>query len=115
MTVEGDSVSSSSEERLAAAVEILDRLVAFDTTSSRSNLELIGWVADYLDRHGIAHTRSSAGEGKANLYATIGPNDRGGVLLSGHTDVVPVAGQAWTSDPFRLTERNDRFYARGAA
>jgi len=60
------------EERLAAAVEILDRLVAFDTTSSRSNLALIDWVADYLERHGIAHTRSSAGEGKANLYATIG-------------------------------------------
>jgi len=89
--------------------------VAFDTTSSRSNLELIGWVADYLDRYGIAHTRSSAGDGKANLYATIGPNDRGGVLLSGHTDVVPVAGQPWTSDPFNLTERDNRLYARGAA
>ena len=61
------------EERLATAVEILGRLVAFDTTSSRSNLELIGWVADYLERHGIASTRSSAGENKANLYATIGP------------------------------------------
>jgi acetylornithine deacetylase len=93
--------------------------VAFDTTSARSNLELIGWVADYLDRYGIAHTRSSAGDGKANLYATIGPNDRGGVLLSGHTDVVPVAGQSWTSDPFHLTERAGdaagRLYARGAA
>src|SRR5205085_1716822 len=102
------------------AVEILDRLVAFDTTSSRSNLELIGWVADYLERHGIASTRSSAGEGKANLYATIGPpvsqkTGRGGVLLSGHTDVVPVAGQAWTSDPFHLTERDHRLYARGSA
>ncbi|MBV8492671.1 MAG: acetylornithine deacetylase [Alphaproteobacteria bacterium] len=100
-------------------MEILDRLVAFDTTSSRSNLGLIGWVADYLAQHGIASTRSSAGEDKANLYATIGPGERGGVLLSGHTDVVPVAGQAWTSDPFRLTERGGdgagRLYARGAA
>ena len=95
------------QERLATAVEILDRLVAFDTTSSRSNLALIDWVADYLDRYGIPHTRSSAGEGKANLYATIGPGERGGVLLSGHTDVVPVAGQQWTTDPFRLTERPD--------
>jgi len=89
--------------------------VAFDTTSSRSNLALIDWVADYLERHGIAHTRSSAGEGKANLYATIGPTDRGGVLLSGHTDVVPVAGQQWTSDPFALTERDGRLHARGSA
>ena len=94
--------------------------MAFDTTSSRSNLELIGWVADYLGRHGIASMRSSAGDGKANLYATIGPpvgqkTGRGGVLLSGHTDVVPVAGQAWTSDPLHLTEKDSRFYARGAA
>src|SRR6202030_643638 len=116
----GNTSEDQPEARLAAAVEILDRLVAFDTTSSRSNLDLIGWVADYLDRHGTPHTRSSAGEGKANLYATIGPpvgekTGRGGVLLSGHTDVVPVAGQAWTSDPFRLTERDDRLYARGAA
>jgi acetylornithine deacetylase len=107
------------QERLATAVEILDRLAAFDTTSSRSNLALIDWVADYLDRYSIPHARSSAGEGKANLYATIGPGDRGGVLLSGHTDVVPVAGQQWTSDPFRLTERPDgvggRLQARGAA
>ena len=61
------------------------------------------------------HTRSSAGEGKANLYATIGPADRGGVLLSGHTDVVPVAGQQWASDPFDLTERDGRLHARGSA
>jgi acetylornithine deacetylase len=60
-------------------------------------------------------TRSSAGEGKANLYATIGPGDRGGVMLSGHTDVVPVAGQEWASDPFRLTERDARLFGRGAA
>ena len=93
--------------------------MAFDTISARSNLELIDWVADYLGRHGIAATRSSAGEGKANLYATIGPAERGGVLLSGHTDVVPVAGQAWQSDPFRLTERpgpdGGRLYGRGSA
>ncbi|HVB17954.1 MAG TPA: M20/M25/M40 family metallo-hydrolase, partial [Stellaceae bacterium] len=113
-----------SEERLATAIEILDRLVAFDTTSARSNLELIGWVTDYLAGHGIAATLSSAGEGKANLFATIGPpvsakTGRGGVILSGHTDVVPVAGQEWHSDPFRLTERpgedGGRLYGRGSA
>src|SRR5205085_2066040 len=103
------------EDRLTAAVEILDRLVAYDTTSSRSNLELIRWVAAYLDGYGIASTLSAAFEGKANLFATIGPPKEGGVILSGHTDVVPVAGQAWDGDPFRLTEREGRLHARGSA
>jgi acetylornithine deacetylase len=103
------------EERLADAVGILDRLVAFDTTSSRSNLELIGWVGNYLDGYGIASTLSAAFEGKANLFATIGSPEQGGVILSGHTDVVPVAGQAWDSDPFRLTERDGKLYGRGSA
>jgi acetylornithine deacetylase len=107
------------EPALAAAVGILDRLVAFDTTSARSNLELIGWVAAYLDGYGIAGTLSAAFENKANLFATIGPAAQGGVILSGHTDVVPVAGQAWDTDPFRLTEQpgegGGRLYGRGSA
>src|ERR687888_301342 len=99
-----------------AATDILARLVAFDTTSAKSNLALIDWVADYLDGHGIAATLShdDAGE-KANLFATIGSAERGGVMLSGHTDVVPVTGQDWSSDPFALTRRGDRLYARGTA
>jgi len=105
----------NAETRLGAAVELLERLVAFDTTSARSNLPLIDWIADFLDRHGIAATRSSAGDGKANLFATIGPPGAGGVILSGHTDVVPVAGQEWHSDPFRLTERDGRLHGRGSA
>ena len=98
------------------AVAILDRLVGFDTVSAKSNLALIEWVADYLDGYGIASalTRSPDG-GKANLFATIGPAERGGVILSGHTDVVPVAGQAWETDPFRLDARGDRLYGRGTA
>jgi acetylornithine deacetylase len=105
---------------LAAAIEILDRLVAFDTTSARSNLDLIQWVADYLARFGVASARTAASAGKANLFATIGPpvsekTGQGGVILSGHTDVVPVAGQEWHSDPFLLTERDSRLHGRGSA
>src|ERR1041385_3059420 len=102
-------------DQLAAALEILERLVAFDTTSARSNLELIDWVAEYLAGFGIASERSAAMPGKANLFATLGPLARGGVILSGHTDVVPVAGQEWRSDPFRLTDKDDRLHARGSA
>jgi acetylornithine deacetylase len=99
-----------------AARDILERLVGFDTTSAKSNLDLIHWVADYLDGYGIAcRLYPDAEGGKANLFATIGPADRGGVILSGHTDVVPVAGQTWSSDPFRLERREGRFYGRGAA
>ena len=101
---------------IAAAVAILERLVAFDTVSAKSNLDLIGWVADYLDGYGVESALTSNADGtKANLFATIGPGSRGGVILSGHTDVVPVAGQAWASDPFRLEARDGRFYGRGTA
>ncbi len=99
-----------------AAVAILERLVAFDTVSAKSNLDLVGWVADYLDGWGIDSVLTQNADGaKANLYATVGSGERGGVILSGHTDVVPVAGQAWTSDPFRLEARGERLYGRGAA
>ena len=95
--------------------QILERLVGFDTVSAKSNLALIDWVADYLDRYGVkSRLTSDASGAKANLFATVGRQDRGGVILSGHTDVVPVEGQEWKSDPFRLTERADRLYGRGA-
>lgn len=104
-----------SGSRLAEALDILERLISFDTTSIRSNLELIRWVSDYLAGYGIESRLSGDSDGKANLFATIGPTERGGVILSGHTDTVPVEGQAWDSDPFRLTERSGRFHARGSA
>jgi acetylornithine deacetylase len=96
--------------------QILERLITFDTTSAKSNLALIDWVADYLDQLGVKVQLSfDEARSKANLFATIGPEIPGGVVLSGHTDVVPIAGQDWSSDPFVLTERDDRLYARGAS
>ncbi len=93
---------------------MIDRLIAFDTTSHLSNLDLIHWVQGYLQDHGVASELMPNPEGtKANLFATIGPTDVGGIVLSGHTDVVPVAGQAWDSDPFQVVERDGRLYGRG--
>jgi acetylornithine deacetylase len=96
-------------------IEMLARLVGFNTESSQSNLELIAFVEDYLRGWNVPFVRvpNAAGD-KAALYATIGPTDRGGIVLSGHTDVVPVAGQAWTSDPYALRVENGRAYGRGA-
>ncbi|HZH28665.1 MAG TPA: acetylornithine deacetylase [Azospirillaceae bacterium] len=99
-----------------SAIEILDRLIAFDTVSSRSNLDLIAWVADHLDGLGVPVRLTHDDEGrKANLWATIGPEDKGGVVLSGHTDVVPVEQQVWTSDPFKMVERDGKLFGRGTA
>ena len=96
-------------------IEVLEALVGFDTTSRNSNLALVEWVEVYLDRFGVAHERvPDKTGGKANVWATIGPSGVPGTILSGHTDVVPVEGQSWSNDPFRLTERNGRLYGRGA-
>jgi len=94
--------------------EILENLVAFPTVSTDSNLPLIDWVEDYLSGHGITCHRqyNETGE-KAGLYAHVGPMVEGGVVLSGHTDVVPVEGQPWTSDPFTVTERDGKLFGRG--
>jgi acetylornithine deacetylase len=97
------------------AKELLARLVAFDTTSANSNIPLIAFVEAYLAGHGIASHRVPTADGaKASLFATIGPTGVGGFALSGHTDVVPVRGQAWDTDPFTLTERDDKLYGRGS-
>lgn len=100
---------------LATAQELLARLVAFDTTSAKSNLALIAFVQEKLAAHGLTVTLTpSAAGAKASLFATIGPDGVGGVGLSAHSDCVPVTGQNWTTDPFTLTERNGKLYARGA-
>ena len=94
--------------------EMLARLVAFDTTSRDGNIPLIAFIEDYLDGWGVRHIRVDYEAGrKTNLFATIGPDIAGGIVLSGHTDVVPVDGQPWTSEPFTLTRRDERLYGRG--
>lgn len=98
------------------SIDILGKLVGFDTTSRNSNLPCIAWIEDYLSSHGVRSERVVDPTGtKANLWATIGPADVPGYVLSGHTDVVPVDGQEWASDPFVLTEKDGRLYGRGAA
>ena len=100
----------------AATLALIRRLIAFDTVSERSNLALIEFVAAYLDDLGVAcELVHDEGHRKANLYATLGPSDRSGIALSGHTDVVPVEGQPWESDPFDVLERDGRLYARGTS
>jgi acetylornithine deacetylase len=99
---------------LATVRDILARLVAFDTTSRGTNLPLIDWIEDYLRPLGASLVRLPNAEGdKANLWARLGPDKPGGVVLSGHTDVVPVDGQPWTTSPWELTERGGKLYARG--
>jgi acetylornithine deacetylase len=100
------------------ATAILRKLVAFDTTSRNSNMALINYVAEFLASHGVQADLVWNAEGtKANLIARIGPDAPGGILLSGHTDVVPVDGQTWTKtkDPWTLHEENGRYYGRGVA
>lgn len=96
--------------------DLLGRLIGFSTVSRESNLELIAFIRDYLAGFGVDSELFLNAEGtKANLFATLGPRDRGGVVLSGHTDVVPVEGQAWTVDPFAMSEHDGKLYGRGAA
>jgi len=94
--------------------EMLARLVAFATISARSNLDLVGFVEAYLADHGVASFRDPDATGdKASLVAMVGPATEGGVVLSGHTDVVPVEGQPWTGDPFTLSGRDGKLFGRG--
>jgi len=100
----------------AEAIDLLTRLVAFDTTSARSNTPLVAFVADYLAGHGVESELIPTADGaKASLFATVGPRDLPGIGLSGHTDVVPADAAAWSADPFTLRETDGRLYGRGTA
>ncbi len=103
-------------EHTQSTVETLRKLVGFDTVSSNSNRALIDWAANRLSDAGAEVLIQDGDElGKANLYATLGPRDKSGLMLSGHSDVVPVAGQDWTADPFQVTQRDSRLLGRGTA
>ena len=100
---------------LSTVQELLRRLVAFDTTSAKSNLKLIAFVRDTLASHGVnSMLTPSADREKASLFATIGPKGDGGIGLSSHSDCVPVEGQSWASDPFALTLRDGKLYGRSS-
>ena len=110
----GYNVKGMADAQTLNSTAMLDRLVAFDTTSRNSNLPLIDWVRSYLDQHGVPYRLSHSASGqKANLHAVIGPEAPGGIALSGHVDTVPTDGQAWTGDPFQLRDLGDRLMARG--
>ena len=99
---------------MSTAFDILDRLIAFPSVSRDGNIDLIRYVADLLERNGIESRLFPSETGdRANLFATVGPEGPGGIVLSGHTDVVPVDGQDWTRDPFRMSETDGRLYGRG--
>ena len=98
------------------SIEILKKLVSFDTTSFKSNLDLIKFIENYLNDLNVkSELIYDETKNKANLFTTIGPNLQGGIVLSGHTDVVPITKQNWTSDPFILTERDDKLFGRGSS
>ena len=101
---------------MSSSRDVLKALVAFDTTSRESNLQLIEFVRDYLASCDVpCELIYNQQRSKANLFATIGPTDKPGIVLSGHTDVAPVDGQPWTVPPFELTERDGKVYGRGTA
>jgi len=107
-------MNDQSTAPVRATVDMLGTLVSFDTTSYRSNLDLVDFVYEYLSGHGVnARLDFNKDRTKANLYAVVGPRESGGIALSGHTDVVPVEGQSWTVDPWRMLERQGRYYGRG--
>jgi acetylornithine deacetylase len=114
MTTQANAVTAATPSQ--KVIEMIERFIAFPTVSRDSNLGLIEWTRDYLRGLGVESrlTYDQSGK-KANLFATLGECRDGGVILSGHTDVVPVDGQDWSSDPFQATLRDGRIYGRGSA
>lgn len=113
---ENGSLSQHAETPLPASIETIAKLIAIDTTSFRTNLQLIDLASEILSGLGATVRRTwDEGRNKANIFATIGPNDVPGIVLSGHTDVVPVEGQDWSTDPFHLHQADGKLFGRGTA
>ncbi|NBX03698.1 MAG: acetylornithine deacetylase [Alphaproteobacteria bacterium] len=109
-------MTAATEKLTAHSIELLAKLVSFDSVSRNSNLPVIEWIESYLSEHGVAFERAPSPDGKkSNLLARIGPLAAGGIVLSGHTDVVPIDGQVWDTPPFTLTEKDGKLFGRGAA
>ena len=103
------------ENKVAETIKILEKLVSFQSISGTSTREINNFIVECLMRHGVEPVLSYDGDGeRSNVFATIGPKIDGGVLFNGHTDVVPVEGQKWSTDPFTLTQIEDRLYGRGS-
>jgi acetylornithine deacetylase len=103
-------------DKLSESIKWLEHLITFDTTSRLSNIELIKSITNYLKSIGVeTRLTYNSKETKANLWCTIGPSDIGGIVLSGHTDVVPIDGQAWTKPPFKMSKENGKLYGRGTS
>jgi acetylornithine deacetylase len=114
MTVSPTSMEAIHLSPSSRSLDMIRKLVAFDTTSRNSNLQIIDFIRDYLASHGVESQMVFDESGKkANLYATLGPSDKPGIALSGHTDVVPIDGQEWSSDPWTVAERDGKLYGRG--
>ena len=97
-------------------LELIKKLISYDTTSRNSNLDIIKFIEDYLAGHGVKSTLVyNESEGKANLYATLGDQTKSGIMLSGHTDVVPVDGQDWDTDPFKVVQKDGKLFGRGTS
>jgi acetylornithine deacetylase len=97
-------------------LELIEKLISYDTTSRNSNLDIIKFIEDYLAGHGVKSTLVyNESEGKANLYATLGDQTKSGIMLSGHTDVVPVDGQDWDTDPFKVVQKDGKLFGRGTS
>lgn len=97
-------------------LQLIEKLISYDTTSRNSNLDIIKFIEDYLAGHGVKSTLVyNEGEGKANLYATLGDQTKSGIMLSGHTDVVPVDGQDWDTDPFKVIQKDGKLFGRGTS
>ncbi|MGB3243923.1 MAG: acetylornithine deacetylase [Sulfitobacter sp.] len=95
-------------------LELMTKLISFPTVSRDSNIPLIDWVQDYLSSHGIeSHRYIDPDQPKHALFAHVGPDEEGAIVLSGHTDVVPVDGQPWDTDPYTVVEKDGRYYGRG--